>query len=433
MQWDDEEPAKRARQRDAALRGYLRGDLGSFSPFYRRRLKEAGIDAGGIRGLADLGQLRPVTWDDLAEDPGAFLLRPTRRELSRSGDRRAVLALLAGRLTGRLDRVNRSVVEPRYKPVLWLAERGVPFGVTDADLDLVAEAGSRVLALAGLDRRDLVVGLTETSDGLPHWQLVLGARQAGVPAVHLGGRPRPGAVVAARPTTLAGPPDALARALASVAGANGVLDGLHTLLVTGADPDAGARDALALAAAGAMNGEDEPPAVVASWAPPGARAQWGECRRGAGFHTFPDLEIVEVGRGGGLHASGPGELIWSALGWRGTAVLRLLTGARAELVDVTCEACERRGPMVLTGSRDPLATVDLLSEQDDVAAFQVELARRDGADEVLVFLALRRGADVADVVESLDAELAATQYVVLNRRQVDARVRSAGARVVDAR
>lgn len=430
MQWDGEDAAHRARHRDRKLRGYVRRELGTYSPFYRRHLHQAGVDPARVRGLADLSRVYPTTWDEVAEDPGAFVVAPSRRRLARGGDRRVVLSILAGRFARRLDHVNRTVVEPRYKPVLWTLDAGVPVGSTDADLDLVAEAGSRVLALAGLERHDVLVGLTEAGPHRSHWQLVLGARAAGVSALHLGPRPAPDAVAAARPTALAGPPEALLAVLAAVADRGMALPELRTVLVTGIDAGAGVRDALVVAAAEVA---DELPAVVATWAPRGVRAQWGECRDGAGFHTFPDLEIIEVGRGGALHPSGRGELIWSALGWRGTAPFRLLTGARGELVDGTCEACGRKGPVVLTGTRDALDVVRLLEARDEVAAFQVEVGRRDGAEEVLVFLALRRGAAPADVLDEIDADVEATQYVVLNRRQVDARVKAAGARVVDAR
>ncbi|HLG00229.1 MAG TPA: hypothetical protein VI916_07150 [Acidimicrobiia bacterium] len=427
MQWDAEDPTHRARHRDAELRGYLRGDLGRFSPFYRRHFKECGVDPIRIRGLSDLGRVRPVAWDQIAEAPEALVVTPTRRDLARHGEKRLVLAMLSAWVTRRLDRVNRTMVEPRYKPLLWTTHDGVPIGNTSTDLELVARAGSRALAVAGLDRTDLVVGLTESASGLPHWQLVLGGREGGVAAVHLGAAADPESVVRAGPTALAGPPDVLLRVLAGASERGLRLDGVRTLLVTGVDPDAALRDALMLASLAVL---DAPPAVVASWAPPGVRAQWAECREGAGFHTFPDLEIVEVGRGGGLHSSGPGLLVWSGLGWRGSAFFRLLTGKRAEVVDGTCEACGRRGPMVITGSRSGLGALEILGGRDDVSAFQIELSERDGREELVVFLALARGADLIDVLDDIDVSLDATQYVVLSRPQVESRIRRDGARAV---
>lgn len=427
MQWDAEDPTHRARHRDAELRAYLKGDLGRYSGFYRRHFQECGVDPARVRGLADLGRVRPVTWDELAEAPETFVVAPTRRELARHGDQRLVLAMLVARVTRRLDRVNRTLVEPRYKPVLWTADHGVPIASTSSDLDLLARAGARVLSLAGLDRSDVLVGLTDSGSGLAHWQLVLGAREGGVAALHLGASASPADVARATPTVLAGSPTSVLTVLAGVAERGLRLDGVRTVLLTGVDPDASVRDAVSLAASTVTA---DAPTVVASWAPPGARAQWAECREGAGFHTFPDLEILEVGRGGGLHGSGSGELIWSGLGWRGTVPFRLLTGVRAELVDGTCEACGRQGPMVITGSRAGVAVVEALAHRDDVSAFQVELSVRDGHDEVVVFLSLGRGADVIDVLDEVDESIDATQYVILTKAQVEARIRRGGGRAV---
>lgn len=441
MQWDGEDSTRRARHRDAELRRYLRGDLGRFTPFYRDHLRECGVDPRQVRGLTDLARLRPVVWDDLASDPDAFVVQPSRRELVRHADRRLVLAVLLGTITRQLDRVNRTVVEPRYKPIVWVVERGesapgrggrrddVPLGYTSSDLELLAEAGSRVLSVAGLERSDVLVGLTDAGPALAHWQLVLGARAAGLSAVHLGARAAPADVSAARPTVIAGPPDALLRALTAPEAVG--LERLRAVVVAGTDPDPGTRDALETAAA-ALG--DPPPAVLAMWAPPGARALWGECAGGGGFHTYPDLEIVEVGRGGGLHNSGAGELIWSALGWRGTAPFRLLTGARGEVVDRRCEACGRKGPMVVTGTAAAVTRLRPLRRHSDVTAFQVEVGQRNGSEEVVVYLALNRRADLLDVLDSIDEEIDAAQYVVLTQRQVEARVQAAaGARVVERR
>ena len=426
MQWDAEDRSARARHRDAELRRYVAGDLGRFTPFYRRHFAECRVDPKRVRGLADLSNVRPITWDDVRTDPGAFVVQPDRRGLARHGDRRLVMSMLAAWFTRRFDAVNRSVIEPRYKPVLWIVENGVGIGYTDADLVLLARAGSRVMSLAGLDRSDVVVGLTEAGPHLAHWQLVLGARAAGVAAVHLGPRPAADAVAAAAPSALAGSPDALLAALASLAERGLRVEQLRTLLVVGADPDPAVRDALVMTASDVT---DASPSVVASWAPPGARVQWGECRDGEGFHTFPDLEVIEVGRGGGLHTSGPGELIWSAIGWCGTTWLRLLTGSRAEVTDGTCAACRRQGPMVVTGTRSALGVLATLRGRDDISAFQVEVGDRDGETELVVFLALARGSDLIDVLDDVDESLDATQYVVLSKQQVESRIRRVGSRV----
>lgn len=430
MQWDAEEPRKRERERDRLLRDYAARDLGRFSDFYRSRFAESGIEPRRIRRLGDLASIAPLERSELIEDPARFLVQPSASQLARHGNRRVVLELLLARVTRRLDAVNRKLVEPLYKPAMWLFDDGVPIAYTDTDLERVGEAGSRVLHVVGLDRGDLLVGLTDAGPQLAHWQLTLGARRAGVTALHLGPQASAATVADAHPTALAGPFAVLQRVLASARQRGTAMPDLRVILVTGSDPGASDRDALAAVAADVAVNDVS---VVACWAPRGARALWPECPSGAVFHTFPDWEIVEVGRGGGLHADGEGELIWSALGWHGTALFRSLTGTRAELIDGECPGCGRHGPMVQTGSRDALVAVTTLERWDGVRAFQVDLADRDGAEELVVYLALDRGADLIDVLDEVDEHLDATQYIVLPPRQVEARVARTGSRVTDRR
>lgn len=429
VQWDGEERTKRTRERDRALRDYVRYELGTLSPHYRERFRAAGIDPRRLRGLDELRPLAATQWEALADDPEAFLLRPRESDLVRLGERKVVLSIVAGRLLGRRDRVNREVIEPRYQPSLWTLADGVPVAYTDHDLDLLGEAGARMLAVAGLDRRDLLVGLAGAGPDLGYWQTVLGARHAGVAALHLGPDADPIEVAAARPTALAGRSAALRRVLAGQE--PGDLDELRVVLVVGEDPDAGARDDLEVAARNAVGPEADDPLVVAAWAPPGVRALWTECPEGPGYHTYPDLEILEVGRGGAIHRDGEGELLWTALGWRGTAVLRLRTRFVAEVTDEECD-CGRTTPIVHTGSRWVSEPVRLLEAEEAVSSFQVELRQVNGSEELLVFMALKRGTELEELLEDLDPLVGATQYVVLAKRSVDAKVTKTG-RVLDTR
>lgn len=444
MVWDHETAGERARHRDRRLRDEVRHELVPYARFYGARFSAAGIDPARVRGLADLARVPPVDWDDVADDPGGFLLRPEEPAIARHGNRRLVLAVTLAKLTRRSDRVNRDVIDPVYKPVHWHVVDGVPVGYTDGDLELLAEAGSRVLALAGLTRYDVLVGVGRPGPTLAYWQLVLGARRAGVTATHLGPDASLELIALASPSVLAGGPAELL-AVADRAEAAGLhLPALHTLLVMGDDPDASVRDALA-AAARRLAGRDSAgrpaggpaggPAVVAAWAPRGARALWAECRDGPGFHTFPDLEVLEVERAdGSLATEGVGELVWSSLGWRGTVFFRLRTGSHVELRDRTCPTCGRTGPMVTSPAREVAGVADrVLSSAPAVAAWQVELRRADGGDELLVFLALRDRRALVPVLQDIDRSLRATQYVVLREPEVKRRVREAGGRVVDLR
>jgi phenylacetate-coenzyme A ligase PaaK-like adenylate-forming protein len=55
---------------------YLRRDIDPFHPFLRRRYRELGVDLGKLRTPDDLRRLPLVTKADLRENPQAFILRP---------------------------------------------------------------------------------------------------------------------------------------------------------------------------------------------------------------------------------------------------------------------------------------------------------------------------------------------------------------------
>ncbi|HYH49644.1 MAG TPA: hypothetical protein VEG38_08855, partial [Acidimicrobiia bacterium] len=284
----------------------------------------------------------------------------------------------------------------------------------------------------------------------------------------------PDRIAAAAPTVLAGPPDALQTALEALQAEGHHIEGLGTLLVLGSLLDESER--AALRTLGQSVGEQNVEVVVA-WAPAGVRALWGECRGGRYFHTYPDLEWLEM--------LPDGEIAWSSLSWHGTVFARLRTGVSGTLDDVACENCGRIGPRITVSSastarrptpswavatgavvaaprparpappeavfgRPPavegeededdvqvLVPLDIdalgvLDEHPGVAAWQAEYRRVDGLDELIVFVAPAGVDRLGPLFRELDLTLSATQYVVQRPEQIAERRRRDGA-VVDLR
>jgi hypothetical protein len=455
VQWDREKPSNRQKAQDELLREYVLHHVYPYSPFYRRRFEAAKLAPKTITGTEDLAKLEPTGWNEVEAEPGVFLLRPTERAIARFGERRLVMAITKAKLRGKVAELNRDLIDPAYKPIHWHLEGGVPLGYSAEDLQRLGEAGRRLLQLAGVVRDEVIVGLAPLGPALAYWQLVEGARQAHVSAVHLGPGTSREQVEAASPTLLAGPPDVIGEVLSAFESANRPLAGLRTLLCLGTAIDEGARNDLR--DQGRQVGQDDLE-VVAAWAPPGVRALWGECRGGRGFHTFPDLEWLE--------ALSDGELAWTSLAWHGSAFLRLRTGVRAEIDDSGCPTCGRVGPRVVVGAlapaptarlaapaalapavepeREPAAAgagapaplrmwnLDVLDEHPAVAAWAVELRRVNGVEEIIVFVAPAGIDRLGPLFRELDATLSAAQYVVERPEQVRARVDRDGA-VLDLR
>ena len=474
VQWDHEKPKVRQREQEEQLREYVAHHLYPYSPFYRRRFDSAGIAPRNLDNFDDLAKLEPTRWSDVSAEPVAFVLRPTERAIIRFGERKLVSAITRAKFRGKVSQVNRDLIDPAYKPVHWHFDGDVPVGYSAEDVERLSEAGRRILHLAGLTRDDAIVDVTPAGPSLEFWQLADGARSAGLSAVHFGAGVAPERIEAAAPTVLAGPPDAVQAALEGLQAGGHRLDGLRTLLVLGTlldDADRGALQAL-----GQAVGEADVEVVVA-WAPAGVRALWGECRGGRYFHTYPDMEWLEV--------LPDGEVAWTSLAWHGTVFFRLRTGVSGTVDDVACENCGRIGPRVTVAgastasrpsptwatagpAREPAAAgaptpatamfgrpslteaeeddeeevhvlvpldtdaLAVLDEHPGVAAWQAEYRRVAGIDELIVFVAPAGVDRLGPLFRELDLTLSATQYVVQRPEQIAERRRRDGA-IVDHR
>jgi hypothetical protein len=483
VQWDHDKPKTRLKEQEEQLREYVAHHLYSYSPFYRRRFDAAGIAPRNITGFDDLAKLEPTRWSDVAPDPVAFVLRPTERAIIRFGDRKLIGAIGRAKFRGKVSQVNRDLIDPSYKPIHWHFDGDVPIGYSAEDVERLCETGRRILHVAGLTRDDAIVDVTPPGPSLEFWQLVDGARSAGLSAVHFGPDAAADRVAAAAPTVLAGPPDALEAVLESLRAGKHRIEGLRTLLVLGSLLDEA--DRKALKTLGEAVGEPGLEVVVA-WAPAGVRALWSECRGGRYFHAYPDLEWLEV--------LPDGEIAWSSLSWHGTVFFRLRTGVSGTVDDVTCENCGRTGPRLTVSSAssarrptptwaqsaapvgaparpaaeaafgrpsleevdeeepeeeeeevavpvaeeapalDPLDTeiLSVLDEHPGVAAWQAEYRRVDGTEELIVFVAPAGVDRLGPLFRELDLALSATQYVVQRPEQIAERRRRDGA-VVDNR
>lgn len=407
---------------------YMRDEVMAHSSHHRRRLAPA-VGRRRLRPVVDVGQV-PLTSLAEVEDPAGLVLRPEASRLARFGDIRLGGRIVWARLWGHHEDLVRDLMRHRYKPVLWVLDDGVPVGSSSADLERVATLGSLWLEIAGVGPADVLLGLLPPGPNLSYWEVVLGAREAGVSAIHTPPVPPAAELERLRPTVLAGRPLDLDRLLAAARAEGRSLARVHTLLVCGEPLDPGMRGRLAarLEAPGA--------AVVSAWAPPGVRALWVECREGSDLHTWRDAEVIHIVdplSGTPAPPGADGEVVWTALGWRGTVFVRLRTGVFASLVDAPCPACGHPGPRLVVTSSVP-AFLAALDRHAGVAGWQAELRNVAGREELVVFLTPADGARLEDLLRELDPELAATQYVVLDRASLDARLSAhADRRVVDLR
>ena len=409
---------------------YVSRVLYPYSAFYRPRFDRVGLGPRGVRSPDDLRRL-PLTRRSEVVDPTELVLRPDEPSIQRHGSASLLMKVSVAKVRASQSHFNQRVIDPTFKPIHWHVDDGMLVGSSAEDVERLAELGRRWLELAGVRRYDVVVGLLPAGPNLAYWELVLGCRRAGLAAIHLGPTASPAQLDALRPAALVGRPADLVRVLEDAAARGVDLGSVRTVLTAGEPPDEPSRTRLRAL----LTAPDA--AVLGAFAPPLVRAMWAECRASDGFHTWPDCEVIDVvDASSGLYVPGSveGEVVWTALGWKGTVAVRLRTGVVARLDERPCPGCGTAVPR-LHVVQPEAGLAGVLESHPAVAAWQAEWRSVDGHDELLVFLAPVAGVGhPGRLVRELDAQLLVSQFVVLSRPEVDARLAAAGGRrVLDLR
>ena len=365
MLGDRERSGAYASEQRRLVRAAVAAEVLTYASYWREAAAEAGLRRpSSVKDLAALPP-RPLT---ALGPPNTLVMRPPPEAVRKSGPRPLRRRLRRARVRRGSAGAMQRILDPLYKAIHWIIEGDVPVGCTEADLVRLAELGRRSLEVAGIGQGDAIVGLVPPGPTLSSWQLVLGAREAAVPLAALAPSASIEAVTLLGPTVLAGRPPDLLRVLDGLSGS--ARRAISTLLTITRAPLLPAERAALEAAAG-------PEAVVVeSWAPLGTRALWTQCRGGEGVHTWPQAELLEVctPAGDAVEPGAAGELVWTGLGWRGTAMVRLATGVRGRLVEGPCETCGRTTPRVLdarpiSGVKRPVGDGDaMVSETTETGA-----------------------------------------------------------------
>ncbi len=430
---------------DRRLRQFLRGQIQSYHPHYRRRFEEEGVDVEAVSGVADLVRLPFTTKADLLPTPEAperardFILQPTEDLLRAYAPLHQKAALAIDRLMGGPERA-RSRVEREYKPIFMTATTGrsarpTPFLYTLHDIEILKLVGCRLLDIMDQPASSNTVNLFPYAPHLAFWQVQMAGFAHGVMVVGTGGGRITGTeasiqlIERMKAETIVGVPSFLYHVLRRAVRIGAELPHVK-LVVLGAErvPD-GMKEKM-LDALGRLGATDVK--VIGTYGFTEARMAFCEdpnAERG-GYVLYPDLgvfEIVDPETDEVLPDDADGELVYTPFDGRGTVVLRYRTG---DLVKggIRYENVPRLGGWVPILSPDisrvsnihqmdlkkvkgtlvnlnDLAT--LLSDLPEIEEWQVEIRKKDDdpyeVDVLVVVLALKEGkqVDVAEFREHL--------------------------------
>jgi phenylacetate-CoA ligase len=168
----------------------------------------------------------------------------------------------------------------------------------------------------------------------------------------------------------------------------------------------------------------ETPRVVGEYFLSEAKHGWGECGDDTGYHTYPDLDFVEVINPDTKERLGEGEkgeIVYTALDTGGTCVVRFKTGDLGRIVYEKCPECGRTVPRIqdvekssnhwtmvfADGERtvNMNALYELLMCHRGVVQWQLEIKKKNGHDAVHLLLSVLKGMDEQEIAAELQERI----------------------------
>lgn len=451
--WDSWAIDEMHAMQDALLREFVTKQVYPFHPHYRRIFDEGGIDPASIKTVEDLGKI-PFTYkEDIAPDtqdqdtPRQFVLEPgfDQVKLYKS---KGWVPQVTNMEAARGAHATEQDFREEYQPVLPMFTTGrtaepTPFFFTMHDLGRMHEAGRRLASVissrasADYDKRVVAINNFPGPSHLAYWVAVTGAEGAAITTVNTGGIPSMGnerilnIIERVRPTLFMGLPGYTYDLLRMAAAEGRDLSTLEIVAMGGDRVTKGAREKIVglLEEMGAVD-----PVVTGAFGATEMKYAWGDCGddESRGYHTCPDLEIVEVvdpESGRVLGEGETGELVITNLDARGSVVLRYRTG------DILvggyslepCPCCGRTMPRIsaninrrtvvkefaLTKIKGNLINLNafaaLLNDNVDVLEWQVEIRKKnddpEDIDEISIYVCPTSVGEVTGLRERIVADV----------------------------
>lgn len=439
------------------LRRFLATRVLPFSAHYRRTLGAAGFHPASLRRVEDLERIPFTTKADLLptdQNPNSLkdlVLAPS-AELIRSALPRAEFLKFAARrlVLGEAGLRRRLLAE--YNPTMVLFTTGrstgsIPFFLTLHDLDVLSVTGRRICEVVGLDpASDRVVSLFPYAPHLAFWQVAFCGFGTGILVLSTGGGRVMGAerIISAiekmKPTSVVGMPGYFYHVLRQAREQKKDLSSIRKVALGGENVPAALKERIVEILA-EMGSRD--PKVVSVLGFTEARQCWAECTGAAstGFHTSPDLglfEVIDPASGRVLRDGETGELVFTSLEGRGSAVLRYRTGDIVEggISHAACPGCGRVVPRIapniqrvsnvktldITKVKGTLVNLNslsaLLSGDPAIEEWQIVLRKRNDdrfeTDEVVLYAALRPLASPSEFRDRIVRSIAEATEIHLN-------------------
>lgn len=417
--------------RSRRLRGQVRRRLYPYSAFYRSALTTLWEEGRPKINIESIEGLPIATRRDLGDREDDFVLRVDPETIQREGPGRELAAVFIDRLLRGAEGAQREL-DDEYAPAQALHTAGgtgapATIWLTRRDVAHLAMLGARALTVAGVRPGSGVLNLMFPAEVGGFWGLWFGAMALGSRQIASGPLAPEIAAETIRvqevETVIASGPDALA--LLESANPHS----LRTLKTIVIPPE------ILPATMYAKLWDASPPQtrIVRTYGFAESRWVWAECRNGAGqrdggYHTYPDQDIIRLIASDMDPSSERGEIEFTGLDQRGTALLRYRPGdiALGGLATEPCRYCGRMvdrilGPIIRARNLlefrmdefgDKVVDVEVLEsvmDHSDLDEWVFQLAKSHpdpwSPDDVFIYVKSAKGADPVDVIIDLEDAL----------------------------
>lgn len=412
------------------LRYFLQHKI-PFCPYYNKAFKKNDIRFSDIKTTKDLEKM-PFTYKkDIAPDKknpnrySDFILQPSKDLIKRYSSKPDLIKYS----------LNKNNAFYEFKPLhvhftTGRTANAVPFLYTRHDLEMLREAGRRFFDILNINKDDKLVNAFPYAPHLAFWQTFFAAEGAGIFALHTGGGKILGtdkiikAVESTRANLLAFMPGYAYHLLREAKQQKANFSSVRKVFFGGEKVSKGLREKIIsmLVSLGSKN-----PEALATYAFTEGKVAWVECKENSGYHLYPDLEFIEiVDKNNERVGEGEkGEIVYTALDFRGTVVLRYKTGDIGSITYEKC-SCGRTVPRIsseiertseireinLTKIKGTLVNLnsffDLLHNKS-IEEWQVEIKKKNNdpyeIDELVIYIAPKKNADFSKLKRELEKTL----------------------------
>ncbi len=414
--WDKMSFEEQARLQDKKIKAVML-EVSKIHPAYKKIMKENKIDALDIKGVDDFIKKFPFT---------------SKKDIAPTDENPYIPDYY----------IMQKVDDVEYQPRFMIATTGrtafsTPFWYTNWDLDNVMRVvARRLVEVTGMNRKDVVINSFPYSPHLAFWLVYFASTDQGLTAIHTGGgkilgtQKIVGMAYGMKGSVFVGVPGYMHHVFKTAMGAERFLSDIR-LLITGGD-----RCTLAFRkqVVGMLNDMNAPnPTVCAAYGFTESRIAPLECPHPqgvdgglTGYHTYPDLELwycIDPKTGERVGPGEKGELVWTALGGRGTIVMNYRTGDVADegITYEKCPHCGRSVPIISSMISRVSEVKDvrfdkvkgtlldlnqfytIMPEYKDIDEWQIILQRNNDTmiDELIVNVSSKKGVTEKKIPEAL--------------------------------